>query len=122
VIEEVLKSGLRGRGGAAFPTGQKWRMARQAQSDVKYVVCNADEGEPGSYMDRSVLEGDPHAVLEGMLIGSYAIGANEGLIYVRDEYPLAMEILQHAIRRRYSRQRMVVPRQSASRRWGLYLR
>jgi len=97
VIEEVIKSGLRGRGGAAFPTGQKWRMARQAPSDVKYVVCNADEGEPGSYMDRSVLEGDPHAVLEGMLIGSYAIGANEGLIYVRDEYPLAMEILQHAI-------------------------
>jgi NADH:ubiquinone oxidoreductase subunit F (NADH-binding)/(2Fe-2S) ferredoxin len=97
VIDEVLKSGLRGRGGAAFPTGQKWRLARQAPADIKYVVCNADEGEPGAYMDRSVLEGDPHAVLEGMLIGSYAIGANQGLIYVRDEYPLAMEILQHAI-------------------------
>ncbi len=97
VIDEVTKSGLRGRGGAAFPTGQKWRLARQASADVKYVVCNADEGEPGAYMDRSVLEGDPHAVLEGMLIGSYAIGANQGLIYVRDEYPLAMEILQHAI-------------------------
>ena len=97
VIDEVSKSGLRGRGGAAFPTGQKWRLARQAPADVKYVVCNADEGEPGAYMDRSVLEGDPHAVIEGMLIGSYAIGANQGLIYVRDEYPLAMEILQHAI-------------------------
>jgi NADH:ubiquinone oxidoreductase subunit F (NADH-binding)/(2Fe-2S) ferredoxin len=97
VIEEVLKSGLRGRGGAAFPTGQKWRLARQAPADVKYVVCNADEGEPGAYMDRSILEGDPHAIIEGMLIGSYAIGANQGLIYVRDEYPLAMEILQHAI-------------------------
>ncbi|MGD0653056.1 MAG: NADH-quinone oxidoreductase subunit NuoF [Thermoguttaceae bacterium] len=97
VIDEVTKSGLRGRGGAAFPTGQKWRLARQATADVKYVVCNADEGEPGSYMDRSVLEGDPHAVIEGMLIGSYAIGANSGLIYVRDEYPLALEILRHAI-------------------------
>jgi NADH:ubiquinone oxidoreductase subunit F (NADH-binding)/(2Fe-2S) ferredoxin len=97
VIGEVINSGLRGRGGAAFPTGQKWRLARQASADVKYVVCNADEGEPGAYMDRSVLEGDPHSVIEGMLIGSYAIGANLGLIYVRDEYPLAMEILQHAI-------------------------
>jgi NADH:ubiquinone oxidoreductase subunit F (NADH-binding)/(2Fe-2S) ferredoxin len=97
VIDAVLKSGLRGRGGAAFPTGQKWRMARQAAADAKYVVCNADEGEPGSYMDRSILEGDPHAIIEGMLIGSYAIGASQGLIYVRDEYPLAMEILQHAI-------------------------
>ena len=97
VIEEMLQSGLRGRGGAAFPTGQKWRLARQAVSDVKYVVCNADEGEPGAYMDRTVLEGDPHAVLEGMLIGAYAIGAREGFIYVRSEYPLAIEILQHAI-------------------------
>ncbi len=78
VIDQVIQSGLRGRGGAAFPTGQKWRMARQASADVKYVVCNADEGEPGAYMDRTVLEGDPHAVLEGMLIGSYAIGANYG--------------------------------------------
>ena len=97
VIEEMIHSGLRGRGGAAFPTGQKWRLARQADADVKYVVCNADEGEPGAYMDRTVLEGDPHAVLEGMLIGSYAIGAREGFIYVRSEYPLAIEILQHAI-------------------------
>ena len=97
VIDEMIRSGLRGRGGAAFPTGQKWRLARQAAADVKYVVCNADEGEPGSYMDRTVLEGDPHAVLEGMLIGSYAIGASEGFIYVRNEYPLAIEILEHAI-------------------------
>ncbi len=97
VIDEIGKSGLRGRGGAAFPTGQKWRLAREASADVKYVVCNADEGEPGAYMDRSVLEGDPHAVLEGMLIGSFAIGAGEGFIYVRSEYPLAIEILEHAI-------------------------
>jgi NADH:ubiquinone oxidoreductase subunit F (NADH-binding) len=97
VIDQVLKSGLRGRGGAAFPTGQKWRIARQTPADAKYVVCNADEGEPGSYMDRSVLEGDPHAIIEGMIIGAYAIGASQGLIYVRDEYPLAMEILRHAI-------------------------
>ena len=97
VIDEVVQSGLRGRGGAAFPTGQKWRLARQAAADVKYVVCNADEGEPGAYMDRTVLEGDPHAILEGMLIGSYAIGAREGFIYVRSEYPLAIEILEHAI-------------------------
>jgi NADH-quinone oxidoreductase subunit F len=97
VIDEVTKSGLRGRGGAAFPTGQKWRFARQAKGNTKYVVCNADEGEPGAYMDRTVLEGDPHAILEGMLIGSYAIGASEGYIYVRSEYPLAIEILQHAI-------------------------
>jgi NADH:ubiquinone oxidoreductase subunit F (NADH-binding) len=97
VIEEVIQSGLRGRGGAAFPTGQKWRLARQATADAKYVVCNADEGEPGAYMDRTVLEGDPHAVLEGMLIGAYAIGASQGFIYVRNEYPLAIEILQHAI-------------------------
>ena len=90
VIEEVLKSGLRGRGGAGFPTGQKWQTARQAESDVKYVICNADEGDPGAFMDRSVLEGDPHAVIEGMLIGSYAIGAHEGYVYVRSEYPLAM--------------------------------
>ena len=97
VIDEGTRSGLRGRGGAAFPTGQKWRLARQAPADAKYVVCNADEGEPGAYMDRTVLEGDPHAVLEGMLIGAYAIGASQGFIYVRSEYPLAIEILQHAI-------------------------
>jgi NADH:ubiquinone oxidoreductase subunit F (NADH-binding)/(2Fe-2S) ferredoxin len=97
VIEEMIQSGLRGRGGAAFPTGMKWKIAREAAADQKYVVCNADEGEPGSYMDRTVLEGDPHAVLEGMLIGAYAIGATEGFLYVRNEYPLAIEILEHAI-------------------------
>jgi NADH:ubiquinone oxidoreductase subunit F (NADH-binding)/(2Fe-2S) ferredoxin len=97
VIDQVTKSGLRGRGGAAFPTGQKWRLTREAKGTTKYVVCNADEGEPGAYMDRTVLEGDPHAILEGMIIGSYAIGAEEGYIYVRSEYPLAIEILKHAI-------------------------
>jgi NADH:ubiquinone oxidoreductase subunit F (NADH-binding)/(2Fe-2S) ferredoxin len=97
VIDGMIQSGLRGRGGAAFPTGQKWRLARQATADAKYVVCNADEGEPGAYMDRTVLESDPHAILEGMLIGAYAIGAEEGFIYVRNEYPLAIEIIEHAI-------------------------
>lgn len=103
VIEEVLQSGLRGRGGAAFPTGQKWKLARQTAADVKYVVCNADEGEPGAYMDRTILEGDPHAILEGMLIGSFAIGASEGFIYVRNEYPLAIEILERAIQQAEAR-------------------
>ncbi|HBG04875.1 MAG: hypothetical protein A2075_01895 [Geobacteraceae bacterium GWC2_58_44] len=97
IIDEVTRSGLRGRGGAAFPTGQKWRFARSAGGAAKYVVCNADEGEPGSYMDRTVLEGDPHAVIEGMLIGAYAIGAREGFIYIRSEYPLAIATLQAAI-------------------------
>ena len=97
VIEEVTKSGLRGRGGAAFPTGRKWQYARQAQGDLKYIICNADEGAPGAYMDRTVLEGDPHAIIEGMIIGSYAIGAREGFLYVRSEYPLAITLLQHAI-------------------------
>ncbi len=97
VIQNVIQSGLRGRGGAAFPTGQKWLLARQAAADVKYVVCNADEGEPGAYMDRTVLESDPHAILEGMLIGSFAVGASEGFIYIRNEYPLAIEIVEEAI-------------------------
>jgi NADH:ubiquinone oxidoreductase subunit F (NADH-binding)/(2Fe-2S) ferredoxin len=97
VIDEITRSGLRGRGGAAFPTGQKWRFARQAHGETKYVVCNADEGAPGSTMDRTVLEGDPHAILEGLLIGAYAIGAREGFLYVRSEYPLAITTLQHAI-------------------------
>ena len=97
VIEEVTKSGLRGRGGAGFPTGFKWKLTRQAKSDVKYVICNADEGDPGAYMDRSVLEGDPHSIIEGMIIGAYAIGATEGYIYVRAEYPLAVEMLTTAI-------------------------
>jgi NADH:ubiquinone oxidoreductase subunit F (NADH-binding)/NAD-dependent dihydropyrimidine dehydrogenase PreA subunit/(2Fe-2S) ferredoxin len=98
VIEEVLKSGLRGRGGAGFPTGRKWQTARQVESDVKYVICNADEGDPGAFMDRSVLEGDPHAVIEGMIIGSLAVGAHEGYVYVRSEYPLAVSTVTHAIR------------------------
>jgi NADH:ubiquinone oxidoreductase subunit F (NADH-binding)/Pyruvate/2-oxoacid:ferredoxin oxidoreductase delta subunit/(2Fe-2S) ferredoxin len=97
VIDEVLKSGLRGRGGAGFPTGRKWQTARQVDSDAKYVICNADEGDPGAFMDRSVLEGDPHVVIEGMLIGSLAIGAHEGYIYVRSEYPLAVSTITHAI-------------------------
>ena len=97
VLDEMSASGLRGRGGAYFPTGQKWRFARNAKGDVKYVVCNADEGAPGSSMDRTVLEGDPHAIIEGMIVGSYAIGAQQGFVYVRSEYPLAITILEHAI-------------------------
>ena len=97
VIDEISRSGLRGRGGAGFPTGTKWGFCRAAQGEPKYVICNADEGDPGAYMDRSVLEGDPHSVLEGMLIGAYAIGASEGYIYVRTEYPLAIEKLKTAI-------------------------
>jgi NADH-quinone oxidoreductase subunit F len=99
VIDEVLKSGLRGRGGAGFPTGLKWKFAAAQQSDVKYILCNADEGDPGAFMDRSVLEGDPHSVIEGMAIGAYAIGAHQGYVYVRAEYPLAVERLQYAIDR-----------------------
>ncbi|MFZ5597068.1 MAG: NADH-quinone oxidoreductase subunit NuoF [Bacillota bacterium] len=97
VVEEVKTSGLRGRGGGGFPTGMKWSFVRQAQGDKKYVVCNADEGDPGAFMDRSVLEGDPHAVLEGMMICGYAVGADEGYIYVRAEYPLAIARLKIAI-------------------------
>jgi NADH-quinone oxidoreductase subunit F len=97
VIDEVLKSGLRGRGGGGFPTGVKWKFAFQSPGDVKYVVCNADEGDPGAFMDRSVLEGDPHSVIEAMAIAAYAVGANQGYIYVRAEYPLAIERLTWAI-------------------------
>ena len=97
VIHEVTKAKLRGRGGAGFPTGLKWKFAREAQVQPKYIICNADEGDPGAFMDRSVLEGDPHAVLEGMLIGAYAIGAEFGYIYVREEYPIAVEHLSIAI-------------------------
>ena len=97
VISEVLKSGLRGRGGAGFPTGKKWQFAAASKSDQKYMVCNADEGDPGAFMDRSVLEGDPHSVLEAMAIGGYAIGASEGYIYVRAEYPIAVKRLEIAI-------------------------
>ncbi len=96
-IEEVKKSGLRGRGGAGFPTGRKWEFTRKVKGDIKYLVCNADEGDPGAYMDRSILEGDPHSVLEGMLIGAYAIGARKGFIYVRSEYPLAIVRLKRAL-------------------------
>ncbi len=98
VIEEIKKSGLRGRGGAGFPTGLKWEFCRNAPGTIKYIICNADEGDPGAFMDRSLLEGDPHAVLEGMLIGAYAIGATEGYIYIRAEYPLAIERLKLALR------------------------
>jgi NADH:ubiquinone oxidoreductase subunit F (NADH-binding)/(2Fe-2S) ferredoxin/ferredoxin len=91
VIEEVKKSGLRGRGGAGFPTGVKWQTCRASKGDTKYLICNADEGDPGAYMDRSLLEGNPHSVIEGMIIGAYAIGATEGYIYVRKEYPLAVK-------------------------------
>ena len=98
VIEEVKASGLRGRGGAGFPTGRKWEFCRNAPGEVKYLICNADEGDPGAFMNRSLLEGDPHAVLEGMLIGAYAIGATDGYIYIRAEYPLAIERLLVALR------------------------
>ncbi len=97
VIEEMKVSGLRGRGGAGFPTWFKWNAARQNEADRKYMVCNADEGDPGAFMDRSVLEGDPHSLLEGMIIGAYAIGASEGVIYVRAEYPLAIARLETAM-------------------------
>lgn len=98
VIDLIKKSGLRGRGGAGFPAGLKWQFAAQAEGDQKYVCCNADEGDPGAFMDRSVLEGDPHSVLEAMTIAGYAIGANQGYIYVRAEYPIAVERLNIAIR------------------------
>ncbi|HIX59459.1 MAG TPA: NADH-quinone oxidoreductase subunit NuoF [Candidatus Blautia gallistercoris] len=97
VIDTISKSGLRGRGGAGFPTGRKWQFARDNEADQKYVCCNADEGDPGAFMDRSVLEGDPHVVLEAMAIAGYAIGASQGYIYVRAEYPIAVERLEIAI-------------------------
>ena len=98
VIDEVLASGLRGRGGGGFPTGRKWMFAYGSQSDQKYVVCNGDEGDPGAFMDRSILEGNPYAVIEGMMIAGYAIGASEGYFYVRAEYPIAVNRLRNAIR------------------------
>ncbi len=97
VLREVEISGLRGRGGGGFPTGRKWRSCREAHGEPKYVICNGDEGDPGAFMDRSVMEGNPHSVLEGMLIGAYAIGASRGYLYVRNEYPLAVEHLKKAI-------------------------
>ncbi|MBO5653298.1 MAG: NAD(P)H-dependent oxidoreductase subunit E, partial [Clostridia bacterium] len=96
VIKIILDSGLRGRGGGGFPTGMKWQFAKNSVSDKKYVVCNADEGDPGAFMDRSVLEGDPHAVVEAMAIAGYAIGADEGYVYVRAEYPIAVKRLKIA--------------------------
>jgi NADH-quinone oxidoreductase subunit F len=97
VIDVIKKSGLRGRGGAGFPTGSKWALTRNAKGEKKYIICNADEGDPGAYMDRSLMEGNPHRVLEGMMIGAYAIGASEGYIYIRDEYPLALKHITRAI-------------------------
>jgi len=97
IIDEVKKSGLRGRGGGGFPTGKKWQSCREAEADIKYVICNADEGDPGAYQDRSLLEGNPHSVLEGMVIGAYAIGSHRGYIYVRNEYPLAVRHARIAI-------------------------
>ncbi len=97
VIEEVKRSGLRGRGGGGFPTGRKWESCRKAEGETKYVICNADEGDPGAYMDRSLLEGNPHKILEGMIIGAYAIGSGQGNIYVRNEYPLAVTHTAKAI-------------------------
>lgn len=97
IVEAVKASGLRGRGGAGFPTGRKWELAAKSPGPHKFLICNADEGDPGAFMDRSILEGDPHAVIEGMVIGAYAIGADEGYIYCRAEYPLALERLRDAI-------------------------
>jgi NADH:ubiquinone oxidoreductase subunit F (NADH-binding)/(2Fe-2S) ferredoxin len=97
IVDEIVASGLRGRGGGGFPTGVKWRTCRDAPGEPKYVVCNADEGDPGAYMDRSIVESDPHVVLEGMAIAAYAIGARKGYVYIRHEYPLALERLEQAI-------------------------
>jgi len=98
IIEEVEKSGLRGRGGAGFPTGKKWAITKAAKERIKYIICNCDEGDPGAYMDRSLMEGNPHSVLEGMAIGAYAIGTHEGYIYIRNEYPLALKNVGIAIK------------------------
>jgi len=98
VVDIIKDSGLRGRGGGGFSTGLKWQFALNNKSDQKYVVCNADEGDPGAFMDRAILEGDPHSVVEAMAICGYAIGANKGLVYIRAEYPLAVKILQMAIK------------------------
>lgn len=115
VIETVIASGLRGRGGGGFPTGRKWQFAANQPEGEKFIICNADEGDPGAFMDRAVLEGDPHSVLEAMAIGGYAIGASTGVIYIRAEYPLAVKRLEIAIaqakelgpaRRKHLRQRL----------------
>lgn len=98
VTQEITKSGLRGRGGGGFPAGIKWEAGRKAPGDQKYLICNADEGDPGAFMDRSIIEGDPHTIIEGMMIGGYAIGANKGFCYIRAEYPIAVERLEHALK------------------------
>ena len=98
IIDLIKKSGLRGRGGAGFPTGVKWDICSKESSPQKYIICNADEGDPGAFMDRSVIEGNPHAVIEGMAIGAYAIGADKGYVYIRAEYPLAVERLKNALK------------------------
>lgn len=98
VIDEIKKSGLRGRGGGGFPTGIKWEMANKEKNNQKYLICNADEGDPGAFMDRSLLEGDAHSVIEGMMIAGYAIGASKGIVYIRAEYPIAIERLTMAIK------------------------
>ncbi len=103
VIDEIKKSGIRGRGGAGFPTGLKWELARRNESEIKYLICNADEGDPGAFMDRAVVEGNPHSVIEGMLLGAFAIGANKGYVYIRAEYPLAVERLKFALKQAYER-------------------
>ena len=97
VVKEIKDSGLRGRGGAGFDTGRKWDSARKVQADIKYVICNADEGDPGAFMDRSIIEADPHSIIEGMAIGAYAVGSSHGYVYIRIEYPLAIERLMIAI-------------------------
>ena len=97
VIDETVQSGLRGRGGGGFPTGRKWQIARDTVSETKYIICNGDEGDPGAYMDRTILEGDPHSIIEGMIIGGYAIGAEQGFAYIRDEYPLAIDRFANAL-------------------------
>ncbi|MBV7272674.1 NADH-quinone oxidoreductase subunit NuoF [Clostridiaceae bacterium UIB06] len=101
VIDEIKRSGLRGRGGGGFPTGVKWDMTKKSESDTKYIICNADEGDPGAFMDRSILEGDPHSVIEAMAIGGYCIGASKGYVYIRAEYPLAIQRLRIAIKQAY---------------------
>jgi (2Fe-2S) ferredoxin len=97
VIEEIKKAGLRGRGGAGYPTWLKWTLGRASESLEKYIICNGDEGDPGAYMDRSILEGDPHSVIEGMIIAAYAMGATKGYFYIRAEYPLAVARIEQAL-------------------------
>ena len=99
VIDVIKRSGLRGRGGGGFPTGKKWEFAYKQQADMKYVVCNADEGDPGAFMDRSIMEGDPHSIVEAMAVCGYSIGSPKGLVYIRAEYPLAIQRLKIAIAR-----------------------